>query len=278
MTQLQAEQLDRFYDAEAELIGQIRAAGWSQTKALRLIGLAASSWHYRNRPRPKTGCVVAHTERRCQGWLSDGETAAVIAALTVAFTAGKSVHQAYYEALDAGDPIASLKTWYRIARAHLDPERPLRRTRTHRCTAMPQWQASAPRQVWSWDITMLPGPYVGVNYYLYAVLDVFSRKIVAWRVEDSEVDALAAQMFTDVLAELKPGHRPQLVHSDRGASMTSTIVGKPSPNTVSRSAATGHGCPTTTPSPRRGSKPRNTGPATRGTSATSTTPTAGLAS
>ena len=76
-------------------------------------------------------------------------------------------------------------------------------------------------QVWSWDITMLPGPYRGINYCLYAVLDVFSRKIVAWRVEDAEVDELAAQMFRDAL---KHGPRPWLLHSDRGASMTSHIL------------------------------------------------------
>ncbi|MCU0278455.1 MAG: DDE-type integrase/transposase/recombinase [Candidatus Nanopelagicales bacterium] len=214
----QAEQLADFYQQEAALVAAIRAAGWSQTKALKLIGLAASSWHYRQRPRPKSGCVVAHTARRCDSWLTEAETAAIIAELTGAFAAKKSVHQAYYEALDAGQPVASLKSWYRIANTYLNADRPVRRTRTHRCAAMPQWEAFAPMQVWSWDITMLPGPYRGVNYCLYAVIDVFSRKIVAWRVEDAEVDELAAQMFRDALQD---GPRPGLLHSDRGASMTS---------------------------------------------------------
>lgn len=212
-----------FYDAEASLIGAIRAVGWSQTKALKLIGLAASTWQYRRRPRPAVRCVVAHSARRCESWLTDSETAAIIEKLQAGFEAKKSVHQAYYEALDAGQPVASLKSWYRIARAYLDAERPLRRTRRRRCTAMPQWQAFAPMQVWSWDITMLPGPYQGINYCLYAVLDVFSRKIVAWRVEDAEVDDLAAQMFAEALSE-KP--RPWLLHSDGGASMTSHAVAK----------------------------------------------------
>ncbi|MEZ5119874.1 MAG: hypothetical protein R2720_08205 [Candidatus Nanopelagicales bacterium] len=170
MTGQQAEQLAGFYEAEAELVTAIRAAGWSQTKALRLIGLAASSWHYRHHPRPAARCVVAHTARRCQAWLSDAETAAIIDRLTAAFTANKSVHQAYYEALDAGDPVASLKSWYRIARAYLDADRPLRPTRRRRCTAMPQWQATAAMQVWSWDITMLPGPYVGVGRVRWSVV------------------------------------------------------------------------------------------------------------
>ncbi|MFZ1625702.1 MAG: DDE-type integrase/transposase/recombinase [Gammaproteobacteria bacterium] len=226
MTDQQAEQLADFYDLEAELVAAICAAGWSQTRALRLIGLAASSWHYRRSPRPGTGVVVAHTARRGETWLSEQETATIIDTLKTAFKAKTSVHQAYFEALDAGNPVASLKSWYRLAQSYLDAERPARRTRQHRCTAMPQWEATAAMQVWSWDITMLPGPYVGVSYALYAVLDVFSRKIVAWRVELAEVDELAAQMFTEVLAALEHQQRPWLVHSDRGASMTSKIVGK----------------------------------------------------
>ncbi|MBK6764358.1 MAG: IS3 family transposase [Micrococcales bacterium] len=223
MTEQQAADLAGFYDAEAELVAAIRAAGWSQTRALKLIGLAASTWHYRHRPRPVSRCVVAHTERRCDTWLTEAETAAIIGKLNAAFEAKKSVYQAYYEALDAGQPVASLKSWYRIANTYLPACRPLRRTRKRRCTAMPQWEAFTPMQVWSWDITMLPGPYRGINYCLYAVIDVFSRKIVAWRVEQAEVDDLAADMFGEALQE---GPRPFLLHSDRGASMTSKAVAK----------------------------------------------------
>ena len=64
-------------------------------------------------------CVVAHTERRCDTWLTEAETAAIIGKLNAAFEAKKSVYQAYYEALDAGQPVASLKSWYRIANTYL---------------------------------------------------------------------------------------------------------------------------------------------------------------
>ncbi len=197
------------------------AAGWSQTKALRLIGLAASSWHYRRNPRPKTDRPVPHTARRCESWLSDPEIAAITSKLQDGFDAQDSVHQAYYQALDAGDPVASLKSWYRIAGTYLDACRPTRRTRKHRASGMPQWEATGPGQVWSWDITMLPGPYRGVSYCLYAVIDVFSRKIVAWRVEEAEVDELAADMLREALQALPADQRPWLLHSDRGASMMS---------------------------------------------------------
>lgn len=224
MTEQQAQELAGFYDAEADLVAEMRAVGWSQRASLEVIGLSASTWHYRRCPRPKTGRPVPHAARRCDTWLTDAETARIVAKLTVAFAAGDSVHQAYFEALDAGDPVASLKSWYRVAQRHLDPRRPARRHRKHRATAMPQWTANAAMQVWSWDITMLPGPYRGINYCLYAAIDVFSRTIVAWRVEDAEVDDLAAQMFDAALAGAQL--RPRIVHSDRGPSMTSKTVAK----------------------------------------------------
>jgi hypothetical protein len=142
--------LTEFHRAETELVAEVCAAGWSQTKTLRLIGLAASSWHYRRCPRPKVRSAVPHAQRRCEDWLTDEETASIIDKLNTAFTANNSVHQAYFEALDDGEPVASLKSWYRIAGKHLDACRPIRRTRRRRCTAMPQWSATAPMQVWSW--------------------------------------------------------------------------------------------------------------------------------
>ena len=214
-----------FYDQEAELVEEMVAAGWSQTKVLGLIGLAPSTWHYRRKPRAKTSQPAAHTARRCQSWLTDPEIAEIIAKVQDAFDAEDSVHQAYYQALDAGDPVASLKSWYRIAATYLDACRPTRRTRRHRATAMPQWEATGARQVWSWDITMLPGPYRGISYCLYAVIDVFSRKIVAWRVEEAEVDHLAADMLGDALQALPDDQRPWLLHSDRGSSMMSIALG-----------------------------------------------------
>jgi putative transposase len=82
--------------------------------------------------------------------------------------------------------------------------------------------AEAPLQVWSWDITKLKGPYRGLSYELYVVLDVFSRMIVAWRLEEHEDDDLAAEMFT--AAFIRFGARPQVVHSDGGPAMTSNTL------------------------------------------------------
>lgn len=223
MTEEQAAVLGEFLAGEQALVGELIGLGWSQTKALRLLGIATSSWHRRTHARPAGPAPKPHTQRRADSWLTDPEIATITDLLMVAFDDRKSVHQGYYEALDAGCPVASLASWYRIARAYLDALRPARRRKTRRKSAgMPQWEATGVLQVWSWDITFLPGQYRGVSYAFYVAIDVFSRKIVAWRVEESEDDDLAEEMFARAVAQEQAV--PRIVHSDGGASMTSKTL------------------------------------------------------
>ena len=222
MTEPERERLAWFHALEADLVAAVAQGGTSQRSALRLVGLSTSTWHYRTRPRPAVTQPVPHTGRVAAHWLTAGERDKVLAWITAAFAQGKSVYQGFYEALDAGDPVASLSTWHRLARAHLAAQRPVRRRRTHRASAIPQLCATGVLQVWSWDITKLAGPYRGISYDFYVTLDVFSRKIVAWRVEDRECDDLAAQMFTTAITTC--GGQPRVVHSDGGPSMTSKTV------------------------------------------------------
>lgn len=208
-------------DVTVWLITALTVAGLSQRAALDLAGMSRSSWYYRTHPRGKVADPVPHTRRRAPSWLSPPERAAIEAKLSAAFAAGRSVYHGFYTALDAGDPIASLSSWYRIARG-LESDRPLRRRARHRASAIPSLVASAPLQVWSWDITKLKGPYRGVTYELYVVLDVFSRMIVAWRLEAHEDDDLAKEMFQHAFA--RSGAHPKVVHSDGGSSMTSSTL------------------------------------------------------
>ncbi|KGN30085.1 transposase [Knoellia sinensis KCTC 19936] len=208
---------------EAALVATLLTAGLSQRRALVLLGISRGSWQLRLRPRPRSLQPVPHRQRRAPAWLSTVEVDAITAKLTTAFASGKSVYQAYFEAWDAADPVASLSSWYRIAHAHLEASRPVRRRARHRTTAMPQWDATGPMQVWSWDITKLKGPYVGTSYDLYVILDVFSRKIVGWRVEALESGDLAKDLFERAITD-HGGVIPRIVHSDGGASMTSRTL------------------------------------------------------
>jgi putative transposase len=208
---------------EACLVGSLVEAGLSQRRALSVIGLSRGSWHQRHHPRAGHGEHVAHSQRRSPTWLTTAEVTSIRSLLTVAFSRGKSVYQAFFEALDAGTPVASRSSWHRIARAHLEASRPVRRRAARRASAMPQWDATAVMQVWSWDITKLKGPYVGTWYDFYVVIDVFSRKIVGWRIEQCESAELAEQMFQTAIAD-HGGQVPRIVHSDGGTSMVSKTL------------------------------------------------------
>lgn len=208
---------------EARVVTGLVAGGLSQRAALALIGLSRGSWQARRVARVPSAPVTPHTQRRAASWLTESEIARILALLQAAFVAGKSVYQGFYEALDAGHPVASLSSWYRIARTRLEAQRPVRRRAARRSSAMPQWQATAPMQVWSWDITKLKGPYTRVWYDFYVVIDVFSRKIVGWRVEEGEDEHLARALLADAVAA-HGGQPPKIVHSDGGPSMTSKTV------------------------------------------------------
>jgi transposase InsO family protein len=204
------------------LVTGLVAAGLSQRRALELAGMARSTWHYRAKPRPRVAAPVPHAQRRAASWLTTEEQDAILARLQAAFGLGWSVYHAFYEALDDGDPVASLSSWYRLARDRLAAQRPVRRTRNHRATAIPSLVVDGPMQAWSWDITHLKGPYRRVTFQLYVAIDVFSRLIVAWRVEVCEDDDLAREMFE--AAFLHHGGRPRIVHADGGPAMKSNTL------------------------------------------------------
>ncbi len=85
----------------------------------------------------------------------------------------------------------------------------------------PVLKATGPEQVWSWDITDLRSPWRGVAFKAYSIIDIYSRKIVGWRVEERECDDLAKDMFDAAFAEHGV---PQFVHADSGPAMRSTLL------------------------------------------------------
>ncbi len=122
--------------------------------------------------------------------------------------------------LDEGIYLCSERTMYRVldSRAAGQERRP---QRTHPKYKKPELMATGPNQVWSWDITRLLGPKKWTYYYLYVILDIFSRYSPGWMVADRENSALAGRLIQQTC--LKYGVQPQVLtlHSDRGAPMTS---------------------------------------------------------
>jgi len=152
--------------------------------------------------------------------LTDAEREAVLARLNSTRFADKSVAQTWATLLDEGEYLCSMSTMHRLLRA-AGQSRERRRQATHPPRVKPELVATAPGQVWSWDITKLRGPQRGVYYDLYVVLDIFSRYVVGWTVAARE----DAEIAKALLAEAMTVHgAPGSVHADRGTSMTSKPV------------------------------------------------------
>ena len=107
--------------------------------------------------------------------------------------------QVWARLLDEGRYLASASTMYRILRT-AGGSRDRRRQRTHPARTKPELLAAKPNDVWSWDITKLPGPGRGVFFQLYVVIDIFSRYVPGWLVAPGESATLAEALIADAVA------------------------------------------------------------------------------
>jgi len=126
--------------------------------------------------------------------------------------------EVYATLLDEGVYRCSIRTMYRLLAEHGEV-RERRDQLRHPVYQKPELLAQAPNQVWSWDITKLMGPMKWSYYYLYVILDIFSRRVVGWCVADAESATLFKALFDDTIAKqvIPPG--PLTLHADRGGPM-----------------------------------------------------------
>jgi len=132
-------------------------------------------------------------------------------------------YNAFYTLLDEGKYITSIRTMYRIL-FESGESRDRRDLRNHRDAIKPELIATAPNQVWSWDITKIRSFNRFTYFHLYVIIDIYSRYVVGWMIADRECQHLAKKLIQK--AALKYGIQPgQLtVHSDNGPSMTSQTI------------------------------------------------------
>jgi len=129
----------------------------------------------------------------------------------------------YASLLDEGTYLCSERTMYRI----LNERREVRERRNqlrHPSYSKPELLATAPNQVWSWDITKLKGPVTWSYFYLYVILDIFSRYVVGWMVADREASTLATKLIGQSCEKQHIGRDQLILHADRGSSMKSKLV------------------------------------------------------
>jgi len=131
--------------------------------------------------------------------------------------------QVYATLLDEGTYLCSERTMYRILAEH-DLVKERRRGHRRRGHSPPQVHATEPNQAWTWDISRLRGPVVRSWFYLYVVLDIFSRKIVGWSIDTIESDTVAKHLIERACARESIDPDTLTLHSDRGAQMTSTTI------------------------------------------------------
>jgi putative transposase len=129
----------------------------------------------------------------------------------------------YATLLDEQTYLASERTMYRLLAAEGET-RPRRDQLVHPTYAKPELLATAPNQVWSWDSTKLLGPAQWTYYYLYVILDVYSRYVVGWMVAHREQADLAERLIAETLAKQAITAGQLTLHADRGSSMTSKPV------------------------------------------------------
>ena len=128
--------------------------------------------------------------------------------------------------LDEGVYHCSIRTMYRILDQH-DEVRERRNQLRHPVYEKPELLAERPNEVWSWDITKLMGPTKWSYFYLYVILDIFSRRVVGWCVANAETAALFRPLFDDAVAKHQVPPGQLTLHADRGAPMKAKATALP---------------------------------------------------
>ncbi len=185
--------------------------------ATRALGVSRATL-YRNRlPRPPAAPAAARPSPRA---LATPEREQALAVLHDPEFVDKAPAEIVATLLDDGRYVASERTLYRLL-AQNDEVRERRDQLLHPPRAVPRLCAKAPRQVWCWDITPLPGPARGIFFHLYVMLDLFSRYVVAWMVASRQTGELASQFVREAIAREGVAPGTLIAHQDRGAPMTS---------------------------------------------------------
>jgi putative transposase len=184
--------------------------------ACRALGVSRATFYRRKRPTP------GHPQPRPTPAraLNSEERERVVEVLGSERFVDRSPAEVFATLLDEEKYLCSERTMYRVLAAS-QPVRERRNQLQHPQYTKPELMATAPNQVWSWDITKLLGPKKWTYYYLYVLLDIFSRYVVGWMVADRENSALAGRLIEETC--IKQGVEPDMLtmHSDRGSPMTS---------------------------------------------------------
>lgn len=193
------------------------APRWGVRSSCQALGVPPASYYRWKSPRP------VPKQKQPPRSLSPEERQDVLALLRDPRFADQAPAQVVATLLDEGTYHCSERTMYRI----LSENREVRERRDqvrHPNYAAPELMATKPNELWSWDITRLLGPTKWTYYYLYVILDVFSRYVVAWMLAHRESKTLAERLIRSAVEGERIAPGQLTIHADRGSSMTSKPV------------------------------------------------------
>ena len=205
------------------LIDEAVESGARRARACHALGLSVRTVERWRGAHPDDAREGPH--RVPANALSTTERAVILDTMNSATYCDLSPHQIVPRLADAGRYLASESTLYRVLRAaELLTHRGRANAPVHR--ARPLHVATAPDQVWSWDITYLKTPVRGVFWYLYLMMDIWSRRIMGWAVHPTQDEIHAAALFTTVCVHRALDPDGLVLHADNGGPMKgATMVG-----------------------------------------------------
>lgn len=178
---------------------------------------------YRTQALKATPSVEPHKRSSPPRALSSDERHGVLDILHTERFVDKAPYEVYATLLDEGQYHCSIRTMYRI----LDENKEVKERRnqlSHPVYQKPELLATAPNQVWSWDITKLLGPVKWTYFYLYVIMDIFSRYVVGWMIASAESAVLAESLIGETCAKQNIEKGQLTLHADRGSSMKAKPV------------------------------------------------------
>jgi len=189
--------------------------------ACRAMGVSRATMYRRRNPARPTS--EARPKGRQPRALHAEERQRVLDVLHSNRFVDRSPASVFTALLDEGVYHCSTRTMYRIL--HDSHEVCERRNQLRRPNyKKPELLATGPNQVWSWDITKLLGPAKWTYYYLYVILDIYSRHAVGWMLASRENADLAKRLIRETIEKQQVDSENLVIHSDRGPSMTSHTV------------------------------------------------------
>jgi putative transposase len=189
--------------------------------ACRALGASVATVYRRRRPRAARQSRPRPTPDRA---LTEAERERVLEVLYSQRFVDSSPAQVWATLLDEDTYLCSERTMYRLLAARHGGVRERRDQLTHPAYAKPELLAERPNELWSWDISKLLGPAKWTYFYLYAILDVFSRYVVGWTVQHRETGPVAEALIAQAVEQQQITRHQLTVHADRGGPMRSRPV------------------------------------------------------